>query len=74
MMSNVEQSLYLYDVSQARNTVTKQAFILHCLDCMLVRTQDVFKNHPMILLTFSNPQRTYSNWLTKYIGSEVNWD
>lgn len=44
MMSNVEQSLYVFDVTQVRSKAAKQALTNHLLNCMLVRPQDTYKN------------------------------
>ena len=54
MMSNVESSFYLFDVSQTNNSITKGAVVDYILECMLIKPQDTYKNYPLILFSFKS--------------------
>lgn len=52
MMSNVQSSFYLYDVSLCLNQATKNALFNHVVEAMAVRPSDVYKGYPAILFCF----------------------
>ena len=54
MMSNVESSLYLWDLSQCLNKVTKNVIINWTIHALLNKSNAIFKNHPIILVSMRN--------------------
>ena len=50
MMSNIENSLYLWDLSHCQNKLTKNVIIDWSIDVLLNKTT-IFKNYPVILVT-----------------------
>lgn len=59
LMSNVENSLYLWDLSRCVNRASKNVLINWSIDLILNKSDQVFKNHPHILVTMRNPGKEF---------------
>ena len=69
MMSNVETSSYLWDLSNCQNRATKNLLKQWSLDAMITNATNTYKNHPVILITSKNTREL--NTLT---GEKVNFN
>ena len=57
LMSNVETSAYLWDLTNCSNRATKNMIINWSLEAMIDRAANIYKNHPIILVSSRNIRR-----------------
>ena len=57
VMSNVENSQYLWDLSHCKNKYTKNLIINWTIEVLLFKSLAVFQNHPVFLVTMRNVGR-----------------